>query len=164
MSIVTQDSSKTSYGSRLEVTDAIRKVMVIDGLTWKSLYEKLKPLINMDLSKEWIVSACLGQNSMPGVVAEMVTEILGLHITAIPWLMKAPIRAGYDISHDPLVCRLNEAINVYGETIKELVHEEFGDGIMSAIDFDLTIGKQIVNGVPRVSINMTGKYLEYKKF
>jgi len=66
---------------------------------------------------------------------------------------------------DPLIYRFYELVNVYGTTFKELIHEEFGDGIMSAIDFNMNLSKKKGDlGEDRVSITMSGKYLPYKKY
>lgn len=68
------------------------------------------------------------------------------------------------MSTDPLIYRLNEIISVYGTTIKELIHEEFGDGIMSAIDFSLDVGRVADPKGDRVRIVMSGKFLPYNAF
>ena len=65
---------------------------------------------------------------------------------------------------DPLIYRFYELIQVYGTTWKELIHEEFGDGIMSAIDFDMTLERQPDQKGDRVKLSMTGKFLPYKRY
>ena len=65
---------------------------------------------------------------------------------------------------DPLIYRFYELVSVYGSTFKALIHEEFGDGIMSAIDFDMDLSRQEDEKGDRVSINMTGKFLPYKSY
>jgi len=68
------------------------------------------------------------------------------------------------VSTDPLIYRFYELIQVYGTTWKELIHEEFGDGIMSAIDFDLDLSRQAPEKGDRVKLVMSGKYLQYKTY
>ena len=85
---------------------------------------------------------------------------------AVAWLQIAPYKGSLPttVSTDPLIYRLNEIVAVYGTTIKELIHEEFGDGIMSAIDFSLNISREADPKGDRVKVVMSGKFLPYKTF
>ena len=93
------------------------------------------------MSEVLVVSACLGQNSMPPEAAEKLCASLDLDTGIAVALQRPPKKGGPAeiVSQDPLIYRLFEIAHVYGDTIKELIHERFGDGIMSAIDFDLAI-------------------------
>ena len=81
------------------------------------------------------------------------------------FLTEIPMRGslGRDVPTDPTIYRFYEIVQVYGTTLKALIHEEFGDGIMSAIDFDLDLTRQPDPHGDRVKIVMTGKFLKYKK-
>ncbi|CEF66859.1 Cyanate lyase, C-terminal domain and Cyanate hydratase family and Lambda repressor-like, DNA-binding domain-containing protein [Strongyloides ratti] len=154
------------FNSRDDVTEYLKLFVTYNHIPWKDMYERCfkEFYVSRDISKEWFIAACLGQFAMPEDVAKAVVNHFGLPHSAYAWLTIPPIRATKDISQDPLVYRLNEIIKVYGETIKEIVHEDFGDGIMSAIDFKMNVEKEVVNGVERVKLTFSGKYLPYKKF
>jgi cyanate lyase len=98
--------------------------------------------------------------------AEKIGAIFGLSEEAVAWLQIAPYKGTLPTaaSTDPLIYRLNEIVAVYGTTIKELIHEEFGDGIMSAIDFSLNISREADPKGDRVKVVMSGKFLPYKTF
>uniref|UniRef100_A0A0N4ZLK8 Cyanate hydratase n=1 Tax=Parastrongyloides trichosuri TaxID=131310 RepID=A0A0N4ZLK8_PARTI len=154
------------FKCREDVTEYMKLFITYNHLTWKDMFQRcLKDFYETkDISKEWFIAACLGQFAMPDDIAKAVVNHFGLPHSAYAWLTVPPVRASKDISQDPLVYRLNEIIKVYGETIKEIVHEDFGDGIMSAIDFNMTVEKETNNGVDRVKLVFSGKYLPYKKF
>lgn len=98
--------------------------------------------------------------------ARSVVKLFGLHETALPWLQIPPAKgtlAGTAPS-DPLLYRLYEIVSVYGPAVKELIHEEFGDGIMSAIDFKFEVSREPQPTGDRVQLNMSGKFLPYKLF
>ena len=146
--------------NRTQVTEMIRAAKVAKGLTWKAVADAVGN------SKEWTTAACLGQMAMTKEQAATVGELFGLSDEAVPWLQIVPYKGGEsDTQHkDPLIYRLYEAVHVYGCAMKELIHEEFGDGIMSAIDFDLDIQRQEDPKGDRVKILMTGKFLPYKVY
>jgi cyanate lyase len=104
--------------------------------------------------------------SMLPEAAAKVAEILGLSgdeaeiLEAIPYRGSLPTA----VPTDPLVYRFYELVSVYGTTWKDLIHEEFGDGIMSAIDFDMTLERQPDPKGDRVKITMSGKFLPYKRY
>lgn len=121
------------------------------------------------LSEVFVVSACLGQNTLPPEAAAKVAAFLELGNRAkdVEIALQIPPKKGQEaeaISKDPLIYRFFEIIYVYGDTIKELIHEKFGDGIMSAIDFDLTIDRIPNPKGDRVKVSMTGKFLPYNKW
>jgi cyanate lyase len=117
-------------------------------------------------SKEWTTAACLGQMQMTKKQAEAVGKLFDLPDEAVMVLQTVPYKGSLPttVPTDPLIYRLYELVNVYGTTIKELIHEEFGDGIMSAIDFDLDLSRQEHEKGDRVKLVMSGKYLQYKTY
>lgn len=146
--------------SREEVTELIMATKVIQNITWKSVAEKV------GMSKEWTTSACLGQMALNKQQAETVGEIFGLNDEAVAWLQIAPYKGSLPtaVPTDPLIYRWYEVVNVYGSTIKELIHEEFGDGIMSAIDFSMDIKREEDPNGDRVNVVLSGKFLPYKSY
>ena len=117
------------------------------------------------MSPVWTTSACLGMNSMPKAQADALCEMLELPAEVSTALQAFPHKH-WDkaVPTDPLIYRFYEMINVYGETIKELIHEEFGDGIMSAIDFSMDISRVADPKGDRVQIVLNGKFLPYRSW
>ena len=93
-------------------------------------------------------------------------ELLGLTDEAIAWLQIVPYKGSLptEVPTDPLIYRWYELVSVYGTTLKELIHEEFGDGIMSAIDFSMDLQRENDPKGDRVSVVMSGKFLPYKMY
>ena len=145
---------------RSEVTGMIRAAKVKKNIKWAEVGSAIGQ------SKEWTTAACLGQMALTKEQAEKIGAIFGLSEEAVAWLQIAPYKGSLPtaVSTDPLIYRLNEIVAVYGTTIKELIHEEFGDGIMSAIDFDMAIERQPDQKGDRVKLTMTGKFLPYKRY
>lgn len=144
--------------NRSQVTEMIRSVKVAKGLTWTAVADAVGQ------SKEWTTAACLGQMAMTKDQAITVGELFDLSDEAVAWLQIVPAKGGETDARDPLIYRLYEAVHVYGCAMKELIHEEFGDGIMSAIDFDMDIQREENPKGDRVRILMTGKFLPYKMY
>jgi cyanate lyase len=146
--------------SRLEVTEKIVATKVAKGIKWSDVAAKV------GLSKEWVTAACLGQMTLTAEQAGVVGEIFGLTDCEQKWLMVVPYKGSLPTSvpTDPLIYRFYELVNVYGTTFKELIHEEFGDGIMSAIDFRMDLKREPNPAGDRVSIVMSGKFLPYKTY
>ncbi len=117
-------------------------------------------------SKEWTTAALLGQMTMTAAQAKEVGGLLGLPAEAVELLQVVPYKGSLPtaVPTDPLIYRLYELVSVYGTTIKELIHEEFGDGIMSAIDFSMDITREPDPKGDRVNIVMSGKFLPYKTY
>jgi len=136
------------------VTHRIKK-----GIKWSEIARKVGH------SKEWTTAACLGQMTLAKKEAEIIGKLLDLPKEAVQLLQVVPYKGLLPtaVPTDPLIYRWYEIVSVYGTTIKELIHEEFGDGIMSAIDFDLDLTRQPDPNGDRVRIVMTGKFLKYKK-
>ena len=98
--------------------------------------------------------------------AEVVGKIFELSDEEVAWLQIVPYKGSIPtaVPTDPLIYRWYEVVNVYGTTIKELIHEEFGDGIMSAIDFSMDIQREPDPKGDRVNVVLSGKFLPYKTF
>jgi cyanate lyase len=146
--------------TREEVTDLILEAKLRKNLSWAKLAEVVGQ------SKEWSAAALLGQMTLNEKQAKAVGAALGLPEEAIAQLQIVPYKGSLptDIPTDPLIYRFYELINVYGTTIKELIHEEFGDGIMSAIDFSMNIKREPNPAGDRVNITLSGKFLPYKTY
>ncbi|MBN9205601.1 cyanase [Methylibium petroleiphilum] len=146
--------------SRLEVTEKIIATKVAKGLKWSDVAAKV------GLSKEWTTAACLGQMTLTKEQAGIVGEIFSLSDAEQKWLMVVPYKGSLPttVPADPLIYRFYELVSVYGTTFKELIHEEFGDGIMSAIDFKMDLQREPHPAGDRVSITMSGKFLPYKTY
>ncbi|MBS7776813.1 cyanase [Acidovorax sp. CCYZU-2555] len=146
--------------SRLEVTEKIIAAKVAKELKWSEVAAKV------GLSKEWVTSACLGQMTLSKPHAAILAEIFGLSAEDAKWLTVTPYKGSLPtaVPTDPLIYRFYEMVNVYGTTFKELIHEEFGDGIMSAIDFKMDLQRENDPNGDRVRIVMSGKFLPYKQY
>ena len=146
--------------SRLDVTEKIVTAKVTRGLKWSDVAEKVGK------SKEWVTAACLGQMTMTAEQAAVVGEIFGLDAEERKWLQVVPYKGSLPtaVPTDPLIYRFYELVSVYGTTFKELIHEEFGDGIMSAIDFKMDLKREADPNGDRVRILMSGKFLPYKTY
>ena len=130
------------------------------GWTWPQVAEKL------GFSPVWTCAACLGQMSMTPETAEKAAVLFDLSPAEADLLAQAPYRGSLPSTPptDPLIYRFYELISVYGTTWKEMIHEEFGDGIMSAIDFDMTMERQPDQKGDRVKLTLSGKFLPYKRY
>ncbi|CAI3933922.1 cyanase [Commensalibacter communis] len=146
--------------SRLEVTEKIITAKVTQGLKWADIAKKV------GRSKEWVTAACLGQMTCNEKQASVIAEIFNLTENEKKWLMVTPYRGSLPtvVPTDPTIYRFYELVNVYGTTFKELIHEEFGDGIMSAIDFKMDLNRENDPNGDRVNIVMSGKFLPYKEY
>lgn len=145
---------------RSQVTQMIISTKVRKGLKWSQIAETI------GMSKEWTTAGCLGQMAFDKSQAETLGKLFELSDEAIAWLQVVPYKGSLPTSvpTDPLIYRWYELVNVYGTTIKELIHEEFGDGIMSAIDFSMDIQRQPDPKGDRVNVVLSGKFLPYKSY
>ncbi len=145
---------------RSQVTEMIISTKVRKGLKWSQVAESI------GMSKEWTTAGCLGQMAFDKAQAETLGKLFELSDEAIAWLQIVPYKGSLPTSvpTDPLIYRWYELVNVYGTTIKELIHEEFGDGIMSAIDFSMDIQRQADPKGDRVNVVLSGKFLPYKSY
>jgi cyanate lyase len=146
--------------TRNEVTELIVVQKLRKQLTWTKLAEAI------GLSKEWTTAALLGQMTLTEEQATKIGALLELPAEAMAQLQVVPYKGSLPnaVPTDPLIYRFNELVNVYGTTFKALIHEEFGDGIMSAIDFSMDLQREPDPKGDRVKIVMSGKFLPYKSY
>ena len=116
--------------------------------------------------KVWTTSALLGQSTMSKEESERAVECLGLGKEVAEALQQIPLKGSLDetVPVDPLIYRFHEITQVYGTTIKAVIHEMFGDGIMSAIDFTMDVERAPDPHGDRVKVTYNGKFLPYKKW
>jgi cyanate lyase len=148
------NDAKTALGHKILGIKAKLK------LTWPEVAAKL------GYSPTWTCAACLGQMSMTPETAEKAALLFGLDEEETALLQAIPYRGSLpgQVPTDPLIYRFYELVMVYGTTWKELIQEEFGDGIMSAIDFDMTLERQPDQKGDRVKMALSGKFLPYKRY
>jgi cyanate lyase len=146
--------------NRSDVTEMILAARRLKKLSWA----KLAAMVGH--SKEWSTAALLGQMTLSETQAAVVGAALDLPEEAVALLQEVPYKGSLPtaVPTDPLVYRLYEMLSVYGTTLKALIHEEFGDGIMSAIDFSMDISREPDPKGDRVRIVLSGKFLPYKTY
>jgi cyanate lyase len=146
--------------NRNDVTEKIITYKVLNDIKWSYVADQL------GLSKEWVTAGCLGQMTFNAEQAKLLGNIFKLNDEEQKWLQVVPYKGSIptEVPTDPLIYRWYEIVNVYGATIKELIHEEFGDGIMSAIDFSMDIVRQPDPKGDRVNVVLSGKFLPYKQY
>lgn len=145
---------------RNDVTKKIIAAKVNSKLTWGEIAAKI------GRSKEWTTAAMLGQMTLDAKQAAVARELFDLTDEETAWLQIVPYKGSLPMAvpADPLIYRWYEIVSVYGTTIKELIHEEFGDGIMSAIDFSMDIQREPNPNGDRVKVVLSGKFLPYKSY
>lgn len=143
--------------SRDDATQTIRASLHRTGMTWAAVAEHIdRPLI-------WTIAALLGSHPVPADTATAVGDLLGLDDDTVLALQQQPYRiAGDSLSADPTIYRFYELLAVYGPALKEAIHEEFGDGIMSAINCNVEIERREDPDGDRVRITIDGKFLKYQ--
>ena len=143
-----------------DITDLILLRKMRKKLKWSQIAEVIGQ------SKEWSTAACMGQMQMTEKQAKAVADLFELPEDAVLLLQTVPYKGSLPtaVPTDPLVYRFYELVNVYGTTLKALIHEEFGDGIMSAIDFSMDLTREPNEKGDRVKIVMSGKFLPYKSY
>ena len=148
--------------TRAELTEKIVAHKTYNDIKWADVATAVGQ------SKEWATAALMGQISLSKEQAEAAGNALGLNFSEeeIALLMTVPYRGSLPtaVPTDPLIYRLYEVVNVYGTTMKALIEEEFGDGIMSAIDFTMDIAREENPAGDRVKIVLDGKFLPYKMY
>jgi len=147
--------------TRAEVTEKILSAKRLKELSWATIAKEIggaSPIV--------VTAACLGQMKMTSDQAAKAATLFGLGREERLLLQEVPYRGSLPElpPTDPLIYRFYELVMVYGTTWKELIQEEFGDGIMSAIDFDMTLERQPDQKGDRVKIGMSGKFLQYKTY
>lgn len=143
--------------SKKDAAEIIRLARFRAGISWATIAE------HIDKPPAWTVAALLGQHPMSAEEANAVGQLLSLEPEVVESLQMQPYRGSFDqaVPADPTVYRLYEALSVYGPAIKELIHEEFGDGIMSAINFKMDVQRRQDPTGDRVVITLDGKFLDY---
>ena len=146
---------------REDLTEKLLDIKRERGWTWKHIQDEIG-----GLSPILITAACMGQMKLPKAQARRAAELFGLDQSEERMLNEPPYRGSIPSMPptDPLIYRLYELVMVYGTTFKELIQEEFGDGIMSAIDFNMTLEREPNNKGDRVKLGMSGKFLPYKYY
>ena len=147
--------------TRDELTCKILAAKRTKRLTWKTVVAEIG-----GGSPTYLTAACLGQMKLRPEQAAKAAKLFGLGEEEVLLLQEVPYRGSLPSlpPSDPLIYRFYELVNVYGTTWKELIQEEFGDGIMSAIDFDMAVERQPDQKGDRVKVTMSGKFLHYKEY
>lgn len=142
-----------------DVTTAIMASKRAKKLSWESISTTI------GMSEVFTTSACLGMNSFPADKAEALVELLELPASCIDVLTECPNKVfPQTVPTDPCIYRFYEIVGVYGQTLKELIHEKGGDGIMSAIDFEMSVEKVPNPKGDRIEVKMSGKFLSYNQW
>ena len=150
-------STPLSPTDRRQAAVAVLAAKKRTGVRWADLGKAV------GMSTEWTTAALLGQHPLTSEQAATLGAVLELDDPVVEALTLPPVR-GRDVvdTSEPLVYRLQEVVQVYGSTIHELVREEFGDGIVSAIDFELAVERVPDPKGDRVRITLNGKFLPYR--
>src|ERR1700686_4571264 len=146
--------------TRHDVTAKVAAERRLRKLSWAKIAKEI------GRSPVWTTAALLGQMTLSSEEAQKAGRLLGLGEEEVGLLQEVPMRGSLDPSPptDPTIYRFHELVQVYGTTFKELIHEEFGDGIMSAIDFEMQLERLPDPKGDRVRITMHGKFLPYRKY
>jgi cyanate lyase len=151
---------------RSDLTEKILDIKREKGWTWKHITSEIG-----GMSEVLVVGALLGQMKLTKPLSEKAAQLFGLSESEQRLLNEIPLRGTPMPPTDPLLYRFFELVMVNGPAWKALIEEEFGDGIMSAIDFDMEIGRvanpggdRAASGGDRVKLTMTGKFLPYKYY
>jgi cyanate lyase len=153
--------SQITQTARIALTSSILKTKAERKLTFEDLAN------DTGLSVTFVTAALLGQHPLPESAAETIGRKLGLDAESVALLQIVPLRGSIpdSIPTDPTIYRLYEMIHIYGTTLKTLVHEQFGDGIVSAVDFKLGLKKvDDAGGGSRAVITLDGKFLPFKPY
>ena len=144
--------------NKKEAAESVRAAKAALGLTWSQLAEAVgRPVA-------WTTAALLGQHPMTAAQAKAACSLLDLGEDVQRALQLQPTRGALEtaVPTDPTIYRFYEVLQVYGPTIKELIHEQFGDGIMSAINFRLDVRREPDPAGDRVVVVLDGKFLPYQ--
>lgn len=145
------------FVDKAEAGRTVDRLRIRRGLSWAEVAQAI------GRAPVWTVAALLGKHPVPPGEARAVGALLGLDDGVVEALQLQPTRTpDPETASDPTVYRFHEALDVYGSAIKALIHEEFGDGIMSAINFHLTVGRRPDPDGDRVVVTFDGKFLPYR--
>ena len=152
--------SQVYNDSRIALTTRALDAKAQKNLSWQDLAD------DTGLSLAYVTAALLGQHPLPKAAAEVVGDKLELSAEDVAALQIIPLRGSLDgVPTDPTIYRFHEMIQIYGTTLKALVHEQFGDGIISAINFKLDIKKvEDPEGGSRAVVTLDGKFLPLRPF
>lgn len=154
-----KDLTMTQTMTKEDVTAMILSAKKQAGLTWEQIAEKI------GMSPVWTHSAAMGMNAFPPEKAKLMVAVMGLPQEAESLLSESPTKIWEQaVPTDPCIYRFYEIVGVYGPTLKALIQEKFGDGIMSAIDFEMSVTRVENPKGDRVKVEMTGKYLGYNSW
>jgi len=149
----------TEMMTKEDVTAMILSAKKQAGLKWEEIADKI------GMSPVWTHSAAMGMNAFPPEKAKLMVSVMGLPQEAESVLVESPTKIWEQaIPTDPCIYRFYEIVGVYGPTLKALIQEKFGDGIMSAIDFDMSVTRVENPKGDRVKVEMCGKYLGYNSW
>jgi cyanate lyase len=148
----------TGAKTRATVTEEVLAARRHQSLSWSEIAARTGS------DRVWLTAALLGQHPIPPDLARSLGDLLGLDDDAVAVLQEVPTRGSFDSlpPTDPTIYRLYEVLQVYGPALKALIHEDFGDGIMSAINFNLALERGEAASGPRVRIILDGKWLPYQ--
>jgi len=142
--------------TKKELADTIRFARQQKQLSWNEIADAIGK------DSVWTVAALLGQHPLTQSDATTVARLLDLDQEAVTLLQMQPYRGSAEsLQADPTIYRFHEALAVYGPALKELIHEEFGDGIMSAINFRMSVARRPHPNGDRVVVTFDGKFLDY---
>lgn len=143
---------------RAEATTRILAAKAASGMTFAEIAAKV------GAHEVWVASALLGQNTMTGEQAVRAGEALALDTETVAALQTDASRGslGAAVPTDPLIYRFYEIVQVYGTTLKAIIEEKFGSGIMSAIDFTMDVARREDLRGDRVVVTLDGKFLPYR--
>jgi cyanate lyase len=154
-----KDLTMTEMMTKEDVTAMILSAKKQAGMTWEGIAEKI------GMSPVWTHSAAMGMNAFPAEKAKLMVSVMGLPQEAESVLIESPTKIWEQaVPTDPCIYRFYEIVGVYGPTLKALIQEKFGDGIMSAIDFDMSVTRVENPKGDRVKVEMSGKYLGYNSW
>jgi cyanate lyase len=144
---------------KLEMRHTLLAAKARKKLSWEEIGQAI------GMSPVWTASACYGMNSAKAEVAHKLCEVLDVDGNVAEALVAFPTKTWDEaIPQDPLIYRLYEVVGVYGETLKDVIQEKFGDGIMSAIDFTMEVDKVKDPKGDRVVLTLNGKFLPYRSW
>lgn len=145
--------------SKEEMTEAIIAAKIDKETTWQAIADQV------GVGVIWLTSVCFGKNSANKDIADKLCGVLDLGPQVSTALQAFPHKSwDWSVPQDPVIYRFYELVGVYGDTLKEVIHEKFGDGIMSAIDFSMDIDKEENPAGDRVVLTLNGKFLPYKSW
>ena len=154
-----KDVAMTETMTREDVTALILSAKKQAGMTWEQIADKI------GMSPVWTHSAAMGMNAFPAEKAKLMVSTMGLPQEAESLLAESPTKIWTQaVPTDPCIYRFYEIVGVYGPTLKALIQEKFGDGIMSAIDFHMSVTREENPKGDRVKVEMSGKYLGYNSW